>query len=48
MFISCLRRERRFLVVIRLPSDQELLDTDEKLHDLLKHAEGPQPRLVQV
>ncbi|GAM38528.1 hypothetical protein TCE0_033f09318 [Talaromyces pinophilus] len=31
-----------------LPSDRELLDTDEQLYELLKHAEGPQPLLVQA
>lgn len=31
-----------------LPCDRELLDTDEKLYDLLKHADGSQPLLVQV
>lgn len=31
-----------------LPSDRELLDTDERLYDLLKNAEGSQPLLAQV
>lgn len=31
-----------------LPHDRELLDTDERLYDLLKNAEGSQPGLVQV
>lgn len=31
-----------------LPSDRELLDTDDRLYDLLKNAEGSQPLLVQV